>query len=312
MDNNALSMPEKVLKEVSKIVVGKEKIKELLLVTLLSGGHLLIEGLPGTAKTTVARVFAQVIGGEFKRIQFTPDMLPTDITGFYIYSTDGSSRFVPGPIHANIVLADELNRATPRTQAALVEAMQESQVTVEGVTHVLPSPFMVIASQLPYGGAGTYPLTEVQVDRFLLRTWSGYPPEEEEKEIVGNIDRIEDQAVESVTQSQEILETRRAVRNIYLSEKVRDYIISLVKYVRQDPDVLGSPSPRASIALYKASRALALLKQRDFVIPDDVKSLFLPALEHRVRIRPGIEMEEVTPGGIIKKALAEVPVPKEP
>jgi len=312
MDNNALSMPEKVLKEVSKIVVGKEKIKELLLVTLLSGGHLLIEGLPGTAKTTVARVFAQVIGGEFKRIQFTPDMLPTDITGFYIYSTDGSSRFVPGPIHANIVLADELNRATPRTQAALVEAMQESQVTVEGVTHVLPSPFMVIASQLPYGGAGTYPLTEVQVDRFLLRAWSGYPPEEEEKEIVGNIDRIEDQAVESVTQSQEILETRRAVRNIYLSEKVRDYIISLVKYVRQDPDVLGSPSPRASIALYKASRALALLKQRDFVIPDDVKSLFLPALEHRVRIRPGIEMEEVTPGGIIKKALAEVPVPKEP
>lgn len=312
MDNNALSMPEKVLKEVSKIVVGKEKIKELLLVTLLSGGHLLIEGLPGTAKTTVARVFAQVIGGEFKRIQFTPDMLPTDITGFYIYSTDGSSRFVPGPIHANIVLADELNRATPRTQAALVEAMQESQVTVEGVTHVLPSPFMLIASQLPYGGAGTYPLTEVQVDRFLLRTWSGYPPEEEEKEIVGNIDRIEDQAVESVTQSQEILETRRAVRNIHLSEKVRDYIISLVKYVRQDPDVLDSPSPRASIALYKTSRALALLKQRDFVIPDDVKSLFLPALEHRVRIRPGIEMEEVTPGGIIKKALAEVPVPKEP
>lgn len=312
MDNNALSMPEKVLKEVSKIVVGKEKIKELLLVALLSGGHLLIEGLPGTAKTTVARVFAQVVGGEFKRIQFTPDMLPTDITGFYIYSTDGSSRFVPGPIHANIVLADELNRATPRTQAALIEAMQENQVTVEGVTHVLPSPFMLIASQLPYGSAGTYPLTEVQVDRFLLRTWSGYPPEEEEKEIVGNINRIEDQAVEPVTQSQEILETRRTVRNIYLSEKVRDYIISLVKCVRQDPDVLGSPSPRASIALYKASRALALLKQRDFVIPDDVKSLFLPALEHRVRIRPGVEMEEVTPGDIIKKALAEVPVPKEP
>ncbi len=312
MDNNVLSITDKILKEVSKVVVGKEEIKELLLVALLSGGHLLIEGLPGTAKTTLARVFAQVIGGEFKRIQFTPDMLPADITGFYIYSTEGSSRFVPGPIQANIVLADELNRATPRTQAALLEAMQENQVTVEGVTHVLPSPFMVIASQIPYGGAGTYPLTAVQVDRFLLRTWSGYPPEEEEKEIVGNIDRIEGQKVEQVVQSREILEARVAVRGIYLSEKVRDYILSLVKHVRQNPDVLDSPSPRAGIAIYKASKAMALLRQRDFVTPDDVKTLFAPALEHRVRLRPGIEMEEITPGDIIKKALAEVPVPKEP
>lgn len=312
MDNNVLSITDKILKEVSKVVVGKEEIKELLLVALLSGGHLLIEGLPGTAKTTLARVFAQVIGGEFKRIQFTPDMLPADITGFYIYSTEGSSRFVPGPIQANIVLADELNRATPRTQAALLEAMQENQVTVEGVTHVLPSPFMVIASQIPYGGAGTYPLTVVQVDRFLLRTWSGYPPEEDEKEIVGNIDKIEGQKVEQVVQSREILEARLAVRGIYLSEKVRDYILSLVKHVRQNRDVLDSPSPRAGIAIYKASKAMALLRQRDFVIPDDVKTLFAPALEHRVRLRPGIEMEEVTPGDSIKKALAEVPVPKEP
>jgi len=312
MDNNVLSITDKILKEVSKVVVGKEEIKELLLVALLSGGHLLIEGLPGTAKTTVARVFAQVIGGEFKRIQFTPDMLPADITGFYIYSTEGSSRFVPGPIQSNIVLADELNRATPRTQAALLEAMQENQVTVEGVTHVLPSPFMVIASQIPYGGAGTYPLTAVQVDRFLLRVWSGYPPEEEEKEIVGNIDRIEGQKVEQVVQSREILEARVAVRGIYLSEKVRDYILSLVKHVRQNPDVLDSPSPRAGIAIYKASKAVALLRQRDFVTPDDVKMLFAPALEHRVRLRPGVEMEEVTSGDIIKKALAEVPVPKEP
>ena len=312
MDNNVLSITDKILKEISKVVVGKEEIKELLLVTLLSGGHLLIEGLPGTAKTTLARVFAQVIGGEFKRIQFTPDMLPTDITGFYIYSSEGSSRFVPGPIQSNIVLADELNRATPRTQAALLEAMQENQVTVEGVTHVLPSPFMVIASQIPYGGAGTYPLTVVQADRFLLRAWSGYPSEEEEKEIVGNIDRIEGQKVEQVVQSREILESRVAVRNIYLSEKVRDYILSLVKRVRQNPDVLDSPGPRAGIALYKASKAMALLRQRDFVIPDDVKMLFAPAVEHRVRLRPGVEVEEITQGDIIKEALAEVPVPKEP
>lgn len=311
MANKALSVPEKILSEVSKIVVGKTDIKELLLVTLLSGGHLLIEGLPGTAKTTVARTFAQVIGGQFKRIQFTPDMLPTDVTGFYVYSPDGSSKFVPGPIFANVVLADELNRATPRTQAALVEAMQENQVSIEGITQQLPFPLMVIASQLPYGGAGTYPLTEVQVDRFLLRAWSGFPSEEEEKTVITNIDRIDEGKVELVAEPKEILELRQAARNIYLSDKVRDYILSLVMHVRQNPNALEGPSPRASIALYKASRALALLNQRDFVIPDDVKRLFLPALDHRVKIRPEAEMEDVTPRGIIEKALDEVPVPKE-
>jgi MoxR-like ATPase len=308
----AVSIPVNILNEVSKVVIGKEDIKELLLVSLMSGGHLLIEGLPGTAKTTISRVFAQAIGGEFKRIQFTPDMLPADITGFYLYSPDGNSRFVPGPIFANIVLADELNRATPRTHAALVEAMQENQVSVEGITHPLPSPFMAIASQLPYGGAGTYPLSEVQADRFLLRAWSGYPSQEEEKEIITNIDNIEERKVEPVTEPQEVLELRQVVKNIQLSEKVRDYSVSLVRHVRQNPDVLQSPSPRASITLYKASRALALLRQRDFVIPDDVKRLFLPALEHRIRIKPEAEMEEVTPRDIIEKALSEVPVPKEP
>ena len=311
MASNALSIPERILSEVSKIVVGKEDIKELLLVTLLSGGHLLIEGLPGTAKTTVARTFAQVIGGQFKRIQFTPDMLPSDVTGFYMYSPDGSSRFVPGPVFANVILADELNRATPRTQAALLEAMQENQVTVEGVTHQLPLPAMVIASQLPYGGAGTYPLTAVQADRFLLRAWSGFPPEEEEREFITNIDRIEAGKVEPVAEPNQLLELRQSVKDVHLSDKVRDYIMSLVRHVRQNPDALDSPSPRASIALYKASRALALLRQRDFVIPDDVKRLFLPALDHRVRLRPEAEMEELTPRAVIEKALAEIPVPKE-
>jgi len=310
--SKAISLPRSILNAVSQVVIGKDDIKELLLVALFSGGHLLIEGLPGTAKTTLAKTFAQAIGGEFKRIQFTPDMLPADITGFYLYSPDGNSRFTPGPIFTNIVLADELNRTTPRTQAALLEAMQENQVSVEGITHPLPFPSMVIASQLPYGGAGTYPLTEVQVDRFLLRAWCGYPSQEEEKEIITNIDSIEERKVESVTEPQEVLELRQVVKNIHLSEKVRDYIISLVTHVRQNPDVLQSPSPRASITLYKASRALALLRQRDFVIPDDVKRLSLPALEHRVRIKPEAEMEEVTPRDIIEKALSEVPVPKEP
>ena len=310
MANKASAIPGKILNEVSRVVIGKEDTKELLLVCLLSGGHLLIEGLPGTAKTTLARVFAQAIGGEFKRIQFTPDMLPTDITGFYLYSADGNAKFVPGPIFANVVLADELNRATPRTQSALLEAMQENQTSIEGVTHPLPLPFMIIASQIPYGGAGTYPLTVVQVDRFLLRAWSGFPPEEEEKEVISNIDSIEERKTEAITQPQEVSELRQAAKNIHLSEEVRDYIISLVRRVRENPDVLEGPSPRASIALYKTSRALALLKQRDFVIPDDVKRLFIPALDHRVRIKPEAEMEEVTAGDILEKALTEVPVPK--
>ena len=312
MANDPRSIPGRILEEVSRVVVGREEVKELLMVALLSGGHLLIEGLPGTAKTTVARTFARAIGGEFKRIQFTPDMLPSDVTGFYMYTPDGSSSFVSGPVFANVVLADELNRATPRTQAALLEAMQENQVSVEGVTHRLPFPSMVIASQIPYGGAGTYPLTAVQSDRFLLRAWSGFPPEEEEREIISNIDRIEVQEVSPVTGPEEILEIRQVVRDIHLSDKVRDYILSLVTHVRRSPDALDSPSPRASIALYKASRALALLQERDFVIPDDVKRLFLPALGHRVRVRPEAEMEEVTPEQIMQKALNEVPVPKEP
>ncbi len=312
MANDDLSITQKILDEVSKTVVGKADTKELLLVALLSGGHLLIEGLPGTAKTTLARVFAQTIGGVFKRIQFTPDMLPSDITGFYMYSQDGRSRFIPGPIFTNLLLGDELNRATPRTQAALLEAMQESQVTVEGITHLLPSPSMVIASQLPYGGAGTYPLTTVQVDRFLLRAWSDLPSEQEEKEIIQNIDSIEERVVEPVAEPQQISQIRQTVKNIHLSEKVRDYIISLVRHVRNNPDILGVPSPRAGIALYKASRALALLHQRDYVIPDDVKRLFHPALAHRVTIKPEAEMEGITPQDIIKKALEEVPVPKEP
>jgi MoxR-like ATPase len=183
-------VPGKILEEVSKVVVGKDEIKEMLLVALLSEGHVLIEGLPGTAKTLLAKTFSQVIGGEFKRIQFTPDMLPADVTGFYLYTPDGNSRFMEGPLFANVVLSDELNRTTPRTQSALIEAMQERQVTVEGKTRLLPRPFMIIASQLPYGSEGTYPLTEVQADRFMLRVWSDYLSKEEEEQVISNLDYI--------------------------------------------------------------------------------------------------------------------------
>ncbi len=313
MSDMAISIPDKILGEVSKIIVGKEDAKELLLVALLSQGHILIEGLPGTAKTTLAKTFARAIGGDFKRIQFTPDMLPTDITGFYFYSPDGKSRFISGPVFTNVVLADELNRATPRTQAALLEAMQENQVSIEGTTHPLPSPFMVIASQLPYGGVGTYPLTEVQIDRFMLRAWSDYPGQEEEKQIVENIDYIEKANIQPVVAPEEILELRQFIKEaVYISEKVGDYIVALIKHVRQNPGVLTGPSPRASISLYKGSRVIALLQKRDFVIPDDVKRLFLPTVEHRIRIKPEAEMEDVSHRAIVERALEEVPVPKEP
>jgi MoxR-like ATPase len=305
------AIPDKILTEISLTVVGKVDTKELLLVTLLSGGHLLIEGLPGTAKTTIAKVFAQSIGGQFKRIQFTPDMLPSDVTGFYMYSADGKARFISGPIMANVVLADELNRTTPRTQSALLEAMQENQVSIEGVTYPLPSPFMVIASQLPYGGSGTYPLTTVQIDRFMLRAWSGLPSEDEEREIIGNIDGIEERKVTSVVGLEEILELRNVIKNVHISEKIQDYIMALLKHVRANHNVLQGPSPRAGIALYKTSRALAFLQRRDFVIPDDVKRLAHPALDHRIVMRPEAEMEELTPINIIDSALSQVSVPKE-
>jgi MoxR-like ATPase len=188
--------------------------------------------------------------------------------------------------------------------------MQENQVSIERITHPLPSPFMVIASQLPYGGAGTYPLSEVQIDRFMLRAWSTYPSREEEKQIVAKTDYREEVKIQPVVTLSEIAEIRRLVKEIYISEKVEDYIVTLIEHIRHNPDVLIAPSPRASISLYKGSRVMALLNERDFVIPDDVKKLFLPAIEHRIRIKPEAEMEEVTHRAIVEKALEEVPVPK--
>jgi len=237
-------------------------------------------------------------------------MLPADVTGFYMYTPSGESRFIPGPVFANVLLTDELNRATPRTQAALLEAMQERQVTIEGKTHPLPKPFIVIASQMPYGAAGTYPLAEVQVDRFMFRAWSGYPTKEEEEEVIGKIDYIEEPDVSVVARLEDVLSLQRLVKKVYVSEKVRKYIVDLVTHVRLDPDVLIGPSPRASIALYKGSRALAFLNQRDYVIPDDVKKLAFQALEHRIRVKPEAEIEDVTPKSIVERALKETPVPK--
>jgi MoxR-like ATPase len=301
---------EKIQSELSRVVIGKEDIKEALMLTLVAGGHLLIEGLPGTAKTKLAKSFAETIGGQFKRIQFTPDMMPADITGFYMYSPTGDPRFIEGPIFANIVLADELNRTTPRTQSALLEAMQEYQVTIERQTYPVTRPFMVIATQVEAGGEGTYPLTDVQMDRFLLRAESGYSTKEEEMRIISTIDNIDEADIKPVTTLEEIEEIRALTKNIFVSPDIVEYIISIIDVVRSDPDVVSGPSTRSSIALFRCSRVLAALDGRDFVIPDDVKHLTFPAVEHRIRVKPESEMDNITPEVVLKRVLESVPVPK--
>jgi len=299
-----------IIDEVSKVVVGKEYIKELLLVALLSQGHVLIEGLPGTAKTTTARTFAHVIGGKFKRVQGTPDMLPSDILGFYLYRPEGTATFMPGPIFANVLLADELNRTTPRTQAALLEAMQEHQVTIERETHILEQPFIVIASQIPYGGPGTSPLSEVQLDRFMFRVWSGLPSLAEEDRILQNIDAISEPHVPAVTTPGDIIRLQQEVKKVHITDTIRRYILDIIDRLRNHQDVLVGPSTRAGIALFTGARALAFVHERDFVIPDDIKRLLIPVLSHRLRISAEAEMEDVSPESIVGEVAGEVPVPK--
>jgi MoxR-like ATPase len=221
-----------------------------------------------------------------------------------------SSEFIPGPIFANVLLIDELNRLTPRCQSALLQAMQENQVTIERVTHALEKPFIVIATQLPYGGVGTSPLSDVQIDRFMFRVWSGFPDKEEEDQILHDIDEILEPHISQVATRDDILYLRQEVKKVHLTDSIRAYIIDILNNLRQQPDLKLGPSPRAGISLFKASRALAFIQGRDFVIPDDVKKLVIPAVFHRLRISAEAEMENVTPEDIINKTLSEVPVPK--
>ncbi|MCK4273612.1 MAG: MoxR family ATPase [Dehalococcoidales bacterium] len=299
-----------IIDEVSKVVVGKDDIKEILLLALLSQGHVLIEGLPGTAKTTVARTFAHAIGGTFKRVQGTPDMLPSDILGFYLYRADGSATFMPGPVFTNVLLADELNRTTPRTQSALLESMQEQQVTIERETHKLGQPFIVIASQIPYGGPGTSQLSEVQTDRFMFRTWSGLSTLEEEDQILRNIDIITEPHTEAVATPEDIVRLQQDVKEVHVADSIRRYILDIIDNLRHHQDVVLGLSTRAGISLLKGARARAFLQERDFVIPDDVKTLLVPALSHRLQVSPEAEMEDISPEPIINEVATQVPVPK--
>ena len=297
-----------VVEEVGRVFIGNSALVEALLLGLLSRGHVLLEGVPGVAKTTLCKAFAQVLGCQFRRIQFTPDLLPSDITGTYVLDP-ASKDFVlrEGPIFAQIILGDEINRAPPKTQSALLEAMQEGQVTLEGETRTLPTPFMVLATQNPIEHEGTYPLPEAQLDRFLLKLYVGYPELAAEKEMLRAYCRPKEPCRKLLSPA-EILELQQRVETVHIDDEVYDYVLELARYTRQHRRVALGASPRAALALLHASRARALLYGRDYVLPDDVKTLAPQVLPHRLMLIAEAEMEGISPGSVIAEALAQVAV----
>ena len=303
---------EAILDEVGRAIVGKRDSLELVLLGILAGGHILLEDYPGLAKTLIARSFARVIGIDFSRIQFTPDLLPSDITGSLIYDQRKATfEFRPGPIFTNLLLGDEINRAPPKTQAALLEAMQEGQVTVEDATHMLEQPFVVIATQNPIEYEGTYPLPEAQLDRFMLRASVGYPSEDDEWEILRRrVERRQDEPqLARIVDAATLLEMQASLEDVYVSESVGRYIVGLVGATRTDGDVSVGASPRGALATLKLARAKAAVSGRDFVTPDDVKHVAVATLGHRLTLRPELWVKRVSGDDVVRRALAHVPTP---
>ncbi|HSI98316.1 MAG TPA: MoxR family ATPase [Gaiellaceae bacterium] len=302
-----------VLDEVERAVVGKRDPLELVLLGFLADGHVLLEDYPGLAKTLAARSFAQVLSMRFARIQFTPDLMPSDVTGSSIWNQrDADFEFRPGPIFTNLLLADEINRAPPKTQAALLEAMQERQVTIEGETRVLEPPFLVIATQNPIEYEGTYPLPEAQLDRFLLRIAFGYPHREHElavldRRIERRVDEIE---LRPIVDRETLLAMQRAIEDVHVSESVRGYCVDVVAATRESQSVTVGASPRGSLALLKLARCKAALGGRDFVLPDDVKAVAVPALAHRLVLRPELWVQRVSAEDVVRGVLSDVPTPR--
>jgi MoxR-like ATPase len=311
---NNIDLPEfsdRVINNLEKVIVGKRASLELTLLTLLCEGHLLIEDIPGVGKTMLARSLAISLGCDFSRIQFTPDMLPSDVTGVSIYNQKKQTfEFRPGPIISNIVLADEINRATPKTQSALLEAMEEKQVTVDGTTHLLERPFMVMATQNPIEYEGTYPLPEAQMDRFFMKVSLGYPHLLDEILIIkGQQLHHPIELISAVTNQEEIISACLAVKQIHVSAAIEKYIVLLVRETRHNESVYLGASPRGSIGLYKAGQALASIQGRDFVLPDDIKKVAEPVLSHRMVIKPSARLHNHTPAQVIKEVLDSVEIP---
>lgn len=305
------SIANRVIENVRKVIVGKDDEVRLTMLAMLCEGHLLIEDVPGVGKTMLARALALSIGCTFRRIQFTPDMLPTDVTGVSIYNQKTQEfEFRPGPIFAQLVLTDEINRATPKTQSALLEAMEERQVTVDGITHEMQQPFLVLATQNPIEYEGTFPLPEAQVDRFMMRIHLGYPSKQNEVDVLNRqTDHHPIADLQQVVSAAELVQAQRAVRTVYVDDLVKSYIVDLVNTTRDHPDVYLGASPRGSLALFSTARAWAALNGRDYVLPDDVKYLAEPTLAHRLIISPSARIKNVTARQVIDDALRHTSVP---
>lgn len=309
--NDVKNFYEKLLVNLEKVIIGKKDIIDLVIISLLSQGHLLIDDVPGVGKTMLAKSLAKSLGCSFNRIQFTPDMLPSDVTGVSIFNQNTKDfEFRPGPIISQIVLADEINRATPKTQSALLESMEERQVTVDGITHTIPTPFMVLATQNPIEYEGTFPLPEAQLDRFIMRVRIGYPSFANEIQIL-DLQQLKHpiEDIGTVVSSSEIIQMQDSIKHVYVSDAVKRYIVELTRATRDHNDVYLGASPRGSLSLYRVSQAKAATLGRDFVLPDDVKSLAKFVLGHRLVIHPSARLKNLSSEQIIGEVLLQVHVP---
>jgi MoxR-like ATPase len=302
---------EKVIANVEKVIVGKHDEVQLALLALLCQGHLLIEDVPGVGKTMLAKSIARSIGCTFRRIQFTPDMLPSDVTGVSVFNQKTREfEFRPGPVMAQIVLTDEINRATPKTQSALLECMEEQQVTVDGTTYPMARPFLVLATQNPIEYEGTFPLPEAQLDRFMMRISLGYPSPKDEITMMDSQQYVHPvEEIGQVVDFGELLEAQETVKDVYIDDSIKEYIVAVVGETRKHPDVYLGASPRGSLALYKTSRARAAMLGRDYVIPDDIKALAQVTLAHRLIISPSARIKNVDPKAVVEEIISSMPVP---